>query len=84
MIISWYNEEQYYRQCEITSMDDIECYPDGELYAIHIRDRTLFGGILGRFKVEANRDAAWLDIKEKLDNGADEFEFRKNFYEKIS
>ena len=83
MIITWYNKENNYRQATITSTDDIECYADKDLYGIRIRkDLLLTGGILGEFKIEANRDTAYNDIKESIEGGVDEFDFKKSFYER--
>lgn len=83
MIITWYNKENNYRQATVTSMNDIECYTDESSYGIRIKEElVLTGGILGEFMMEANRDAAFNDIKESLESGAEVFDFRKNFYER--
>lgn len=83
MLITWYNKENDYRQAKITSINDIECYNDEDIYGIRIRkDLLLTGGILGEFKIEENRNAAYNDIKESLKDNADEFDFRRSFYER--
>lgn len=81
MFINWYNREGHKNSCEITSIDDIEKYEEKDLFYLRVRkDKVLHGGILGEFESEHTRDEAYNDIKDNLDVGAEELDFRPGFY----
>lgn len=85
MLISWYNEVHHKGTCNIILMDDIQKYDEDELFCLRIRsNKVLFGGILGKFKFLEARDKAYDDIKDALDAGVEEFEFRPGYYEYIA
>ena len=84
MLIDWYNEVHRKETCNIILMDDIQKYDEDELFCLRIRNsKVLFGGLLGKFKSGAARDKAYDDIKDALDAGVEEFEFRPGYYEHI-
>ena len=81
MIIYWFNEEHRRRSCAITSIDDIEKFGKGELFCLRIKkDMVLPSSALGKFPTEEARDKAYHDIKEALDAGVEEFDFRPGAY----
>lgn len=84
MFISWYNKVHHKETCDITLIDDIQKYDEDEFFCLRIRnDKVLFGGILGKFKSAEGRDKAYDEIKNALDAGVEEFEFRRRDYEHI-